>query len=122
MHVHCELTTVECREPLLELCSGDNGSRLLNIEGKCSHVRAKTGRISGPFTRLLVGAPQLLAHGEHEAEQEYNLAEPHAHFSSTLQKVVAHPLPKGVPQLFANEMACQCFQSKSYDVPENSHE
>ena len=47
MHVHCELTTVECREPLLELCSGDNGSRLLNIEGKCSHVRAKTGRISG---------------------------------------------------------------------------
>jgi len=47
MHVHCEFTTVECREPLLELCSGDNGSRLLNIEVKCSHLRAKTGRISG---------------------------------------------------------------------------
>ena len=57
---------------------------MLTCEGKNGpHFRA--------FTRLLVGAPQLLAHGEHEAEQEYNLAEPHAHFSSTLQKAVAHP-------------------------------
>src|SRR5260370_16915912 len=59
MHVHCEFTTVECREPLLELCSGDNGSRLLNIEVKCSHLRAKTGRISGHLpTEHVVNFPE----------------------------------------------------------------
>ena len=51
-----EFPIVACRDPLLEPCSGDADSLLLNIRVKCLSFMAKAAHISGhlPFSTPLV--------------------------------------------------------------------